>query len=215
MTYELPAIGRPPDRPMLEKIAVEEHFDVLSAKMPRHLETIEDAAASGEDLETLVRAMDYDAGWMGRVGRRLPDFGADRIAGMDASGISVAILSHTVPGVQGIVDRGHGRVRGAGRQRSAGRRDREAAGSLCRVCQHRGSGSVCGRDRARSSSHAAGAQGRNDQRLHEHPRSAARRVSRRRRSSSRSGRRPRRSASRSTCIRDPRSISESSKGTAS
>ena len=105
MTYELPAIGRPPDRPMLEKIAVEEHFDVLSARdAAASGDDPKDAVASGEDLGTLVRAMDYDAGWMGRVGQRLPDFGADRIAGMDASGIRVAILSHTVPGVQGIAD---------------------------------------------------------------------------------------------------------------
>ena len=100
---------------MLEKIAVEEHFDVLSARDaaasgddPKDAaasgEDPKDAVASGEDLGTLVRAMDYDAGWMGRVGQRLPDFGADRIGGMDASGIRVAILSHTVPGVQGIAD---------------------------------------------------------------------------------------------------------------
>jgi hypothetical protein len=35
MTYELPAIGKPPDRPPLEKIAVEEHFDVLGAASGR------------------------------------------------------------------------------------------------------------------------------------------------------------------------------------
>jgi 2,3-dihydroxybenzoate decarboxylase len=92
-TYDLPAIGKPADPPMLEKIAVEEHFDVLTA-----------AASSDEDLQTLVRAMDYNARWMGIVGTRLKDFGADRLAGMDASGISVAILSHTVPGAQGIAD---------------------------------------------------------------------------------------------------------------
>jgi 2,3-dihydroxybenzoate decarboxylase len=95
MTYELPAIGKPPDPPSLEKIAVEEHFDVLGTLA---------AGKTDEDLTTLVRAMDYNAGWMDIVGARLRDFGADRLAGMDASGIRVAILSHTVPGVQGIVD---------------------------------------------------------------------------------------------------------------
>src|SRR5262249_52343092 len=35
---------------------------------------------------------------------RLGEFGAMRLSGMDASNISVAILSHTVPGVQGLVD---------------------------------------------------------------------------------------------------------------
>ena len=87
MTYELPAIGTPADPPPLEKIAVEEHVEIL-----------------GAGLQTLVKAMDYNAKWMGIVGARLRDFGANRLAGMDASGISVSILSHTVPGVQGIAD---------------------------------------------------------------------------------------------------------------
>src|SRR5690242_18952548 len=39
------------------------------------------------------------------IGERLGDFGERRVSGMDASGIRVSILSHTVPGVQGIVDR--------------------------------------------------------------------------------------------------------------
>lgn len=98
MTYQLPAKGKPPDGPLLEKIAVEEHFDVLGAA--------DHARRAGEDadLQSLVKAMDYNATWMDIVGRRLRDFGDDRLAGMDASGISVAILSHTVPAVQGIVD---------------------------------------------------------------------------------------------------------------
>ncbi len=96
MSYELPAIGKPPDPPPLDKIAVEEHVEILGLGADRR--------DGNEDLHTLVRAMDYSAGWMGIVGTRLRDFGADRLAGMDASGISVAILSHTVPGVQGIVD---------------------------------------------------------------------------------------------------------------
>jgi 2,3-dihydroxybenzoate decarboxylase len=94
MTYQLPAIGKPPERPPLEKIAVEEHFDVLAAA----------ASGADQDLGSLVKAMDYNVGWMGAVGSRLTDYGADRLAGMDESGISLAILSHTVPGVQGIVD---------------------------------------------------------------------------------------------------------------
>jgi 2,3-dihydroxybenzoate decarboxylase len=100
MTYELPAIGKPPDRPPLDKIAVEEHVDVLGALAA----TSRDAKTMDEDLQTLVKAMDYNAGWMDTVNSRLRDFGSDRLTGMDASGISMAILSHTVPGVQGIVD---------------------------------------------------------------------------------------------------------------
>jgi len=93
--YQLPAIGKPPDPPPLEKIAVEEHFNFLSPSP---------SAASSADLESLVRQMDYNAAWMNLVGERLIEFDAARISGMDASGISMAILSHTVPGVQGIVD---------------------------------------------------------------------------------------------------------------
>jgi 2,3-dihydroxybenzoate decarboxylase len=48
--------------------------------------------------------MDYDAAWSARVGERLTDFDGHRLAAMDAAGIDVSILSHTVPGVQGIVD---------------------------------------------------------------------------------------------------------------
>src|SRR5262245_49670154 len=94
MTYDLPETGKPPDPPALAKIAVEEHFNVLTARSP----------GTDEDLSSLVRTMDYDRGWLSIVGERLTDFGANRLAGMDASHISIAILSHTVPGVQGIVD---------------------------------------------------------------------------------------------------------------
>src|SRR5688572_22526106 len=102
MTYTLPATGKPPDGPPLEKIAIEEHVDILGGLG----DDAQGAAASGrdEDLQSLVTAMDYDATWMNIVGARLRDFGPDRLAGMDASGITMAILSHTVPGVQGIVD---------------------------------------------------------------------------------------------------------------
>ena len=97
MTYELRAIGKPPDGPPLEKIAVEEHFDALGSVTQR-------IDAAKEDLQSLVKSMDYDAGWMTSVNQRLRDFATNRLTGMDASGISVSILSHTVPGVQSIVD---------------------------------------------------------------------------------------------------------------
>lgn len=89
MTYELPAIGRPPARQPLQKIAVEEHFSFLP----------------GGNLQALVRSMDYDTRWMDLINARLPEFERDRIAAMDESGIRLAILSHTVPGVQGLVGR--------------------------------------------------------------------------------------------------------------
>ena len=55
MTYELPAIGRPPDGPPLEKIAVEEHFDALGSGARR-------ADAENEDLQSLVKAMEMALG---------------------------------------------------------------------------------------------------------------------------------------------------------
>ena len=94
-THELPAIGRPPEPPMLRKIALEEHFDVGGAEEP---------SSANADLRDLVRAMDYDPAWFDAVSRRLPEFDEKRIAGMDASGIDLAILSLTVPGIQGIPD---------------------------------------------------------------------------------------------------------------
>ena len=91
--YELPAAGTPPQRPALPKVAVEEHFNYLTAT-PGH--------DSDVDLASLVKSMDYDTTWSTLVGERLVDFSDHRLAEMDASGIDVSILSHTVPGVQGI-----------------------------------------------------------------------------------------------------------------
>ena len=85
----LPAVGRPPAPPALQKIAIEEHFSL----------------PSNRDLQALVRALDYDDGWMSVVSARLTEFEHVRLGAMDASGITLSILSHTVPGVQGIVDR--------------------------------------------------------------------------------------------------------------
>lgn len=94
LTYELPASGRPPAAPPLRKIAVEEHFNFLTA-----------GETGSADVHSIVRRMGYDTGWMALVSARLADLGDDRLAGMDAGGITTAILSHTTPGVQGIVDR--------------------------------------------------------------------------------------------------------------
>jgi len=94
-TCELPAIGKPPQRAPLPKVAVEEHFNYLTAGA---------GATSNVDLASLVRAMDYNARWSAIVGERLVDFSEHRLAAMDAAGVDVCILSHTVPGVQGIVN---------------------------------------------------------------------------------------------------------------
>ena len=95
--------------------------------------------------------MDYNAGWMDIVGARLRDFGPDRLAGMDASGISVAILSHTVPGVQGIVDPAAAVTAAREINDRLAAEVAHAADPLCRVRQHRAAGSE---DARRSSSNA-------------------------------------------------------------
>jgi len=73
---------------------VEEHFNFLTAAP---------GDANQIDLTRLVAAMGYDATWSALVGERLVDFD-QRIAAMDAAGIDVSLLSHTVPGAQGIAD---------------------------------------------------------------------------------------------------------------
>ncbi len=93
--YHLPAVGRPRSRPPLPKVAIEEHFNFLTAAAgPR----------SGVDLAELVQTMDYDRSWMALIDERLGEIGPLRLAEMDAAGVDVCVLSHTVPGVQGIVD---------------------------------------------------------------------------------------------------------------
>jgi 2,3-dihydroxybenzoate decarboxylase len=94
VTYTLPAIGAPPPRPLLPKVAVEEHFNVLQAAA---------GAAHDVDLASLVTQMRYDRTWMSLVDARLADFDR-RVVEMDAAGVDVSLLSHTVPGTQGIAD---------------------------------------------------------------------------------------------------------------
>ena len=92
--YRLPAVGQPPAPPRLSKIALEEHFD--------HIPPRDGAAHAG--IEALVRSMGYESDWFTIVGQRLTEFESMRLAEMDAAGIDVAVLSQTVPGVQGIPD---------------------------------------------------------------------------------------------------------------
>jgi 2,3-dihydroxybenzoate decarboxylase len=82
---------------MLRKVALEEHFD--------HLGVVSGAGQRrGVGIDDLVHSMRYDDDWFGIVTTRLAEFGELRLAEMDASGIDVAVLSQTVPGVQGIRD---------------------------------------------------------------------------------------------------------------
>ncbi len=96
-TYELPAIGKAPEPPMLRKVALEEHFDFFGESRP---------SSRNVGLADIVRTMDYNREWLDIVRARLVEIGEKRLAGMDAGGIDVAILSLTVPGIQGIRDRG-------------------------------------------------------------------------------------------------------------
>jgi 2,3-dihydroxybenzoate decarboxylase len=82
---------------MLRKIALEEHFD--------HLGVVSGAGRRrGSGVDDLVQSMRYDGDWFAVVAARLAEFDELRLAEMDASGIDVAVLSQTVPGVQGIAD---------------------------------------------------------------------------------------------------------------
>jgi predicted TIM-barrel fold metal-dependent hydrolase len=94
VTYTLPAVGAPAPRSPLPKVAVEEHFNVLAAA-PGSPQQI--------DLSRLVAAMGYDRRWMSLVEARLVDFD-ERVTAMDAAGVDISVLSHTVPGPQGIAD---------------------------------------------------------------------------------------------------------------
>jgi predicted TIM-barrel fold metal-dependent hydrolase len=93
VSYTLPAMGAPPPRPPMPKVAVEEHFNVLDAT----------GDSRQIDLKRLVAVMGYDSTWMSLVNARLVEFD-QRLAAMDAAGVEVSLLSHTVPGAQGIVD---------------------------------------------------------------------------------------------------------------
>ena len=96
ISYALPAIGRPPEPPILRKIAIEEHFD--------HPGAAGRGERRGVGIDDLVRSMQYDSEWFHLVSERLVEFDELRLAEMDASGIDVAVLSQTVPGVQGIAN---------------------------------------------------------------------------------------------------------------
>jgi 2,3-dihydroxybenzoate decarboxylase len=82
---------------MLRKVAIEEHFERLAVRSPA-------SRQSGFSTVDLIRAMRYESDWFRIVNERLTEFDELRLAEMDASGIDVVVLSHTVPGVQGMTD---------------------------------------------------------------------------------------------------------------
>ncbi|HEX4226910.1 MAG TPA: amidohydrolase family protein [Pseudonocardiaceae bacterium] len=97
---QLPVVGRPATAPTpLRKIAIEEHF-VDPEQVHPHFgdgfsaEFDQDGSSYGG----------FNPEFAETVTARLNDLRAGRIDEMDAAGIDVAILSHTIGGVEGIAD---------------------------------------------------------------------------------------------------------------
>ncbi|HSR07701.1 MAG TPA: amidohydrolase family protein [Bryobacteraceae bacterium] len=95
--YTLPTPGKPPARPPLRKIAIEEHFDHAAAS------TLDGAGRAG-DIEAQARRFGLEPEWFRAVSERVFEFEEKRLAAMDSGHIDVSILSLTTPGVQGIAD---------------------------------------------------------------------------------------------------------------
>ena len=120
--FVLPAPGKPPARPSLPKISIEEHFDhpaVSTLAGTRSAATgpvggglrpdgsagaATPAATSANDVDAQARALGLEPAWFRAVYERLFEFDAKRIAAMDAGHVGTSILSLTTPGVQGIPD---------------------------------------------------------------------------------------------------------------
>ena len=104
LAHILPAPGKPPARPPLRKISLEEHFNhpaVLNPAGPP------DAAATlASDIEAYAHMLGLEPAWFRAVHERLFEFGEKRLTAMDSGHIDVSILSLTTPGVQGIPDGG-------------------------------------------------------------------------------------------------------------
>src|SRR5690348_15035589 len=97
---QLPAVGSPTNPPApLRKIAIEEHFVDPAQVHPNFGDTF-----SGEVVQEGSSYGGFNPEFAEVVSARLRDLRAGRIEEMDAAGIDVAILSHTIGGVEGIPD---------------------------------------------------------------------------------------------------------------
>ena len=97
---QLPVVGRPTNPPApLRKIAIEEHFIDPAQVHPNYGDSF-----SGEFNQEGSSYAGFNPEFADVVSARLHDLRDGRIEEMDAAGIDVAVLSHTIGGVEGIPD---------------------------------------------------------------------------------------------------------------
>ena len=97
---QLPVVGGPTEAPSrLRKIAIEEHFVDPAQVHPNFGDSF-----AGEFVQDGSTYGGFNPEFGETVEIRLRDLREGRIEEMDAAGIDVAILSHTIGGVEGIAD---------------------------------------------------------------------------------------------------------------
>jgi predicted TIM-barrel fold metal-dependent hydrolase len=96
----LPIVGQPTTPPApLRKIAVEEHYIDPSLTQPHYGNSF-----TGEMVQDGSDFGGFNPEFAKVVETRLHDLHQGRIAEMDAAGIDIAVLSHTIGGVEGVSD---------------------------------------------------------------------------------------------------------------
>ena len=97
---QLPVVGRPTDAPApLRKMAIEEHFIDPTLVQPNYGDSF-----SGEFDQQGSSYAGFNPEFADVVSARPRDLRDGRIEEMDTPGIDVAVLSHTIGGVEGISD---------------------------------------------------------------------------------------------------------------
>jgi predicted TIM-barrel fold metal-dependent hydrolase len=96
----LPIVGQPTNPPATpRKIAIEEHFIDPALGRPNYGDSFSD-----EFNQQGSSYAGFTAEYADAVSARLDDLREGRIAEMDAAGIDISVLSHTIGGVEGIAD---------------------------------------------------------------------------------------------------------------